>query len=258
MQRLVVATVFCVSTVWGGVALAQRRDESHNVKLSPEIIDQIAQKLRIAPDGRHMRALIAAQYGGMQKFEEDAATRDDEEGLSRPILLHLRSTKGVPIPAPEELPPILRIGPEEQQKIIEKYLEGREQVSEMHKQVPDLPLCAESKTTREDTGMKNVGGDKTILFDMLFIPKDRVPLDPDEVFGKKTIVQPYDSSVPNGVSFGAIGVGVTCLPTRMRATKAYVYRDEGANALKNFDEGPHGKGKVHPKMKEYVESFGRP
>jgi hypothetical protein len=245
-----------VGTIGG--ASAQRRDESHNSKLTPEAIQEIAKKLRIAPDGRHMRSVIAAQYGGMDKFERDAATRDDEEGLTRPVVLHLRSTKGVPLPAPEDLPPILRIGPEEQQKIVEKYLEGLEQVSTMHQKVPDLPRCAESKTTREDTGMKNAGGDKTILFDMLFLPRDKVPLDPDEVFGKKTVVQPYDASVPNGISFGAIGVGVTCLPTRMRATKAYVYRDEGANALKNFDAGPHGKGKIHPKMKEYVDSFERP
>ena len=103
--------------------------------------------------------------------------------------------------------------------------------------------------------MKDAHGDKTVLFDMLFLRKDQIPLDPDEVFGVSTIVQPYSTDQPNGPSFATVGVGVTCLPTRMRATKAFVYRDEGANALKNYDENPHGKGKVHPKMEALVKSF---
>jgi len=63
------------------------------------------------------------------------------------------------------------------------------------------------------------------------------------------------SDKPNSGALATIGVGVTCLPTRMRATKAFVYRDEGANALKNYDKSPHGKGDVDPRIAELVKSF---
>lgn len=238
-----------------GVSAQTAEENQQNVKLTPEIIQRISQRLRIKPDGRHMQAVIAAQYGGVAALDKRIEEQDEDEAVPDPIILHLRSTKGIPIPRPEELPPVLELSEEQQQQIIEEYLKGVEEIKELHSKVPELPKCTESKTTREDTGMKDAHSDKTILFDMLFMRKDQIPLDPDEVFGAGTIVQPYVSGQPDGPSFATIGVGVTCLPTRMRATKAYVYRDEGANALKNFDENPHGKGKVHPKMKELVNSF---
>jgi hypothetical protein len=226
-----------------------------NFVLTPEIIGKIAERLRLEPDSRHLRAIIEAQYRGAQGIEEREQEIDEEAATVRPVVLHLRSTQGIPFPKPEEIPPVLQITKEQEQEIIDLHMKGVERIKEMHRSVPDLPKCTESKTTREDTGMKDARSDKTILFDMLFIAKKDLPLDAHEVFGKDTVIQPYVADAPNAAAFSTVGVGVTCLPTRMRATKAYVYRDEGANALKNFDENPHGKGKVHPKMEDLVKGF---
>lgn len=234
---------------------AQPDPESLNVKLTPEMINRLAADLRIPPTGRHMRAVIEAQYRGVQGLDEREEELVAAEAADRPILFHLRSTNGLMLPAPEDLPPLLRLSPDDQVKMAELQLDAALQIDAAHQKLPELPKCTESRTTRESTGVKDVRHDDTILFDMLFLPADKVPLDPDEVFGQATVLQPYTAAGLNGLAFGALGVGVTCLPTRLRATKAYVYRDEGANALKNYDGGPHGKGKVHPKMRDYIESF---
>jgi hypothetical protein len=245
------------AALWGASPTLAQSSRDPNFVLTPEIIGKIAARLRLEPDSRHLRAIIEAQYRGPQGIEEREREIDEEAATVRPIVLHLRSTQGVPFPKPEEIPPVLHITKEQEQEIIDLHMQGVERIKEMHQSVPDLPKCSENKTTREETGMKDAKGDKTILFDMLFIAKRDLPLDTDEVFGKDTIIHPYDAETPNALAFSAVGVGVTCLPTRMRATKAYVYRDEGANALKNFDENPHGKGKVHPKMEALINQTFR-
>lgn len=238
----------------GGTVAAQSSNDP-DFTLTPEIISKIAARLRLEPDSRHLRSIIEAQYRGERGIQEREQEIAEESAAVRPIVLHLRSTKGIPLPKPEEIPPVLHISKEQEQEIIDLHMQGVERVKEMHEKVPDLPRCAESKTTREATGLKEAKGDKTILFDMLFIPQQDLPLDTAGVFGKDTVIQPYISDKPNAISFATVGVGVTCLPTRMRATKAYVYRDEGANALKNYDKNPHGKGEVDPKMVDLVKQF---
>jgi len=255
-RRALLLSLYSLGILFGGAlsASAQSSRDS-NFVLTPEIIAKIAERLRLEPDSRHLRAIIEAQYRGSQGIEEREREIDEEAATLRPVVLHLRSSQGVPFPKPEEIPPVLHITKEQEQYIIDLHMKGVERIKEMHESLPELPKCTESKTTREETGMKEARNDKEILFDMLFVAKKDLPLDADEVFGKSTVVQPYDTETPNAIAFSTVGVGVTCLPTRMRATKAYIYRDEGANALKNYDENPHGKGKAHPKVADLTKSF---
>ena len=252
---LSIVVVFVAATCLRGGPVAAQSSSDPNFTLTPEILSKIAERLRLEPDSRHMRAIIESQYRGDVGIQEREQEMSEESATVRPIVLHLRSTKGIPIPKPEEIPPVLHISKEQEQEIIDLHMQGVERIKEMHEKVPELPRCAESKTTREATGLKDAKGDKTVLFDMLFVEQKDLPLDTVGVFGKDTIIQPYSSEKPNAISFATVGVGVTCLPTRMRATKAYVYRDEGANALKNYDKNPHGKGEVDPKMADLVKQF---
>jgi hypothetical protein len=115
--------------------------------------------------------------------------------------------------------------------------------------VPQLPQCKQDTTIRTETGYNLDDNRKQVLMDMLFMKKEDVPLDYKEVFGERVIIRKYHRDKPNLVSLSALGIGVDCLPYRLRATRQYLFKDLGKNALKNYDKDPHGEGEFSAFMK---------
>jgi len=212
-----------------------------------EMLNLIAEKLRIDPNGRHMRRLVEDQYR-RGRGEEAPEDPEDEARLALPVLAHLRGKQGVKLPTPEEQVPVIEVTEEQKAEMIAAFTQGQREVVDQMRTVPDLPNCRVSRTVKTPTGFKGDRKDKRALFDMLFMRKSELPLNPDEVFGMNTFVQPFSTDKPNAPSLSTVGMGVPCLPYRMRVTRSFSFRDEGLNALRNYDEDPQGEGILHESL----------
>ena len=238
--------------------------------LSPDKINQLAADLKLDPNGPQMRRLLREQSTKVLE-PRLADTMED-----KPVVLikRYRGTNGVALPKREDVKPIFEISPEQEEAMRQAYRDEDAERLRQAKVVPDLPECRESVTTKTATGYKETKADKRkrkdeikiakkegslvtdvtpAHFDMLFIRKEKLPREPDEAFGKFTVIMAGSPDGEEGVLMAAVGVGVKCLPTRFRATNRFLYRDEGRAALLNYDKDPDGAGEAH----EYVASFGR-
>jgi len=114
----------------------------------------------------------------------------------------------------------------------------------------ELPNCSENKTTKLP-GMGFGKLDKgTLIADILYLRKHSIPEDTTEVFGPQVQIRAYEPD-PKSVHFNtALGMGVRCLPYRIRITDSFTERTEGKNALRNYSKDQMGKGFLHKEAKK--------
>lgn len=233
-----------------GAALAQdrRAPNLHQPKLTLEQLREVGERYGVPPASRFFARLGAALPGRSNIFDD---TAQSAKPPPQTVIKHLRSTKGIPFPPPEQ-----QAGPRPSKeyftKGVDKAIRMRaEKMNEAMKKtlVPhDLPDCRAAKTETRSAKTKN--DQEKIFFDMLFIRKEMIPLNADEVFGKKTLIRSFrlDKATPSTLS--AIGLNVPCLPYRMRVTNAGVFKHQGIDALKNYDSGPSGPGVLSDVMQQ--------
>jgi hypothetical protein len=89
-----------------------------------------------------------------------------------------------------------------------------------------------------------------LLYDVLYLPEDFVPMDPIEVFGERARLVPYSPSIDEGTLLMMKMDHVPCVPYRTRITTHAMYYDTGKNALKNYSKNVSGRGEYHPVMRE--------
>lgn len=114
----------------------------------------------------------------------------------------------------------------------------------------ELPNCSSNKTTK----FQGMGFGKleqgTLIADILYIRKSSMPEDPTEVFGPTVQIREYEPD-PKSVNFNtALGMGVICLPYRIRITDSFTEKHEGKNALRNYSKDQLGKGFLHREAKK--------
>lgn len=225
-------------------------------ELTPADVERIAEQLWIKPDSVHMKRLLQSQYNLKDSEEyatlEEAYEKEDIAAEKKPIIQHVRGKKGLAFPVAEKIPPLIELTPEIMKSVQERHAEVITAAAHQLNVIP-LPLCKESKTEKTPTGYKPENKEEDVtVFDMLFIEKDSIPLDPDEVFGRRVVVMPYDHKDPNGGAMAAKGVQVYCLPTRFRGTQRMVYRHQGLDAVKNYDQDANGEGELHEQAKRLL------
>jgi hypothetical protein len=221
------------------------------IKLTQKMIDEIAAQLGIDGSPKRKKSL-AAMLDGSQGQAQFAANVDLDESPETPrkILRHIRGTEGIPFPTSADVELPFTVPEEEVKKQLDGYFRALEGVAKQQSTVPQLPACAQNKSDRAPTNYTLPDQRNQVLLDMLFIRKEDLPLDPKEIFGNSVMVRPYSTEEPNVDSLSALGVGIQCLPTRLRVTRAFTIRDEGRNALKNYDKDPNGPGEFHITLKE--------
>ncbi len=95
-----------------------------------------------------------------------------------------------------------------------------------------------------------------LLYELLFLHEDLVPLDPDEVYGASVSLYPYGPKTGRAGDIWQELHQVPCVPYRIRRLGRSFRFDTGYNALKNYSSGQTGRGIFHPWVSEKL--FGSP
>lgn len=190
------------------------------------------QAISMVQQGR-AAALRAKQIG-----EELAWTPPSSQDAILTPLSHTAGKEGIPFPKPEDvlLKPIptadILTPTPEPVSTPEPYRKpGR---------------CEKSETRREV--FEPGAGESQLLYDILFVSEDLVPLEPDEVFGAKVELNPYGPNSSKASEIRMEIYNVPCLPYRIRMTNVAYYYDSGLHALKNYSKNQAGRGELHPVM----------
>lgn len=233
-----------------GANLGDEINDGKPIRLTDEMLQRFAAELGLEPGSNRMKQILHSYYNPESNLNL-AVNNDPENDSEAPVkvIRHIRGKDGIPLPSKDDVVLPFKIEKDKVKQGLDEYFGMLEKTAERNMKVPSLPACKENTTTREPTNYELPEKRDQVLVDLLFMPKENVPVDKKEIFGKRTVVRPYDRSKPNLMSLSAIGIGITCLPTRLRVTRAFVMRDEGRNALKNYDGDPHGEGEFHAYMK---------
>ncbi len=159
------------------------------------------------------------------------------------IIKHYRAEEGMSFPEPRSIPawtpPKELIARAEQD-----WIANRERFRIEARSFNPLPSCKENKTERVSRRAPKNQDHNIVLNDQLFIDDEILPAGVDSRFGKHVVVRRYSTKEPNFDSYVTRGNQVQCLPYRVRATIANIFRHYGIDALKNFDNDPNGKGEA--------------
>lgn len=220
------------------------------IELTPQMIEKFANDLGLDPNGPRMRQILEAHYNPESELNLSVnVDLDQQPQTPQQVIRHIRGKEGIAFPAKEAVLLPFTLTKEKVTETLDGYFNMLEKQGEKNLKVPALPSCKEDVTTRTATNYDRPEETSQVLLDLLFIRKEDVPLDPKEIFGQHVLTRPYSTDKANVDALSALGVGITCLPTRMRVTRSFVMRDEGKNALKNYDKDPHGPGEFHEYMK---------
>lgn len=110
--------------------------------------------------------------------------------------------------------------------------------------------CQDDATRRVENPIGDQSKEEKVLYDVLYLPEDYVPMDPIDVFGERTQMVPYSPSIDEGTLMMMKMDNVPCVPYRTRITTARIYFDTGRNALKNYSKAQSGRGEYHHFMRE--------
>lgn len=225
-------------------------NEGRPIQLTEEMIQKFADDLGIKPNSARMQQILNSYYNPDSDLNLSMnSDLDEQPETPQKVIRHIRGKDGVPFPSKDDVVLPFKITEENVKAGLDKYFQKTEETAANQMKVPGLPACSEDKTTRQETNYPLPDNRDQVLMDILFIRKQDVPLDPKEIFGKHVMVRPYTTDSPNVDSLSALGVGVSCLPTRLRVTRSQIMRDEGKNALRNYENDPNGEGEMHALMK---------
>jgi hypothetical protein len=182
-----------------------------------------------------------------------------QKTLPSQILGHYVLTKGIPLPDPKTI--VVPKLSEEQSKLQEEALaEARKRIDELTKltierwgEARAIESCIEGGSSKTQVAEGDKGSD-VVLMDFLFLAK-QPPLNAEELFGKSATVLQYKPGAEDPLSATVSGLGIPCLPYRIRFVGPWRFDHQGADALRDFDEAPLSKGKVNGKLRAVLEQY---
>lgn len=232
------------------------------VRLPPQIVEKLALQLGIPPSSRFYKNFSHFTAG---KFSDKEFVHEAILAMPKDprVIKHLRSDKGIPFPdaaALESASPRKQnrtaVSAESKAAMLGVQKKASAAMLKRATTVRDIPNCREDKTEKSPNSARGDGRDPSaVLFDMLFVRKNNVPLDPDEAFGKRTLVLPFQENVKTLASIATAGIKIPCLPYRLRGTGSFFYKDQGLNALKNYDANQNGPGVLNETVKAKYRGF---
>lgn len=237
--------------------LGQEINENKPITLTPDLLANMAAQLGLEPNSSHMRRIVDAYYRSREaENNPDAAALENvdddevEDSLSpRVVIRHFRGKDGIPFPAKDEVPFPFKVTQEGMKQAFVDYFKVVNSAIQANITPAKLPKCKVNETTRVETGYQESEKVDQLISDILFLDKADMPMDPEDVFGKRTMTRPYNTKEANFEVLGAVGIGVDCLPFRWRVTRKYLFTDKGLNAYKNYDKDQFGEGEFSEFMK---------
>ncbi len=113
-----------------------------------------------------------------------------------------------------------------------------------------IPTCSRNETEVNKTENLLKDGKKMLLSDVLYLRKYQIPKDPLEVFGSTVVVRGYEPDPKSADYHTLYGMGIKCLPARVRISTEKTEIHYGKNALKNYRKNLLGKGYLDRRAKE--------
>ena len=109
-----------------------------------------------------------------------------------------------------------------------------------------VPRCSRDVTTEEQLNLSEPIG---VPLDLLYLPADDLPDEPDDVFGEGVNLYPFKAG--DEVAYQVMhAVNVPCVPFRYRIYGKTIYRDFGLNAYRNYSKNQGGRGEAHPWLQQ--------
>ncbi len=112
-----------------------------------------------------------------------------------------------------------------------------------------IPNCTKDQTLKFQMAKSLSPQKEFMLFDILFIRKSNLPLDPELVFGQGVQIMSFDENQKSAENIAIQGARIPCLPYRMRTSSSFVFRDYGKNALLDYSKNLNGNGEFHETIK---------
>lgn len=114
-----------------------------------------------------------------------------------------------------------------------------------------LPKCKNSDTNIVSRSSETVKKNKIVVeSDILFIQKEFIVDDYQEVYGLDTYVVEIEDNESLETGFWKNHFNIDCIPLRVVMTNGRLLRHRGQNALRNYDSNFHGKGLLNNIIKE--------
>jgi hypothetical protein len=209
-------------------------------RLDPKLLELLSRQGAVVRGSKELNTTKMAEQAPVD------ITSSIDSRLATKEIVYIRNSGGeeiqkeIPFPTPN--PQRLEQLAKENALIVERAFE--EQLT-----VRKIPDCREPSTVRTPIKAKLEAGEESkVVFDLLFMRKSEVPLDSKEVLGIDPLVVPYDPESSLSTALSAQGLGVKCLPTRIRITSLANYTHTGKDALKNFDGEPDGEGTLNQRF----------
>jgi hypothetical protein len=165
------------------------------------------------------------------------------------LIEHVTVGKGIPFPKPEEVvvrpPPAIEVDFEKEQAA------ARPRVP-LQPTIP--PRCSKNVTLRISRDIPDKS--EQVIYDVLYIPAEYLPLDPAEAFGNETRVRVVGGDGSKEILEQLADDGITCIPFRTRIIPGIEFRDFGKVALRNYSKRQTGKGQLHPSVAQKIGERG--
>lgn len=189
------------------------------------------------------------EYDSRPKQKSD--TYIDRVHQERPVLKHYRGKYGMAFPTEEEVVSSFHYDVDAIKRQIEDSYKGAE---EYVKQLavgayPNCDVSDTTKTKMPPSAAQDFPDPDVVIVDMLFINKHDIPINYQEMWGKRVVVRPLEAGKTEMAMPYLKSLGMTCLPFRVRVTPKFQFVHQGFDALKNYEANPTGKGKLDPQLK---------
>jgi hypothetical protein len=183
--------------------------------------------------------------------------RDEAGSKPGPVreVVHYRGKGGIEFPPSNQvvLVAVRRMSEAEIEEAARRVIarDAEAQKKEIPAQKP--PPCSGQKLLIE----KRPSGTPGMLFlDLLYLPTDKVPNDPKDVFGPKVSIYQYEDTGDVTAYENMAVQKVTCLPYRIRILGDKTYRFEGKSAIQYLEaEDDRPRGKIHPWVRDKFPQY---
>lgn len=254
-MRTTIFPILCSLALNGSVAFGQTPSFNVNQKYKmpngaevtgQSLLDKAFKDLGVDGNSRHVKAFIAGRGYG---------TTRAKSGYKPTVAKHYKGSAGISFASRGDIDSHQKKILEENMPDIEGYAKDHyndlmDAVAKDSLEYKEVPRCKSSSTQKVRAGKEDIDPLKTVQQDLLILPDTSLSeFDPLELFGRKVQILEVDQENKELPYQMANSLNFKCLPGRVRITKEFMFVHFGEDALKNYDDDPHGVGKLDERIK---------
>jgi hypothetical protein len=219
-----------LNLIFAAMAIAQETDSNSN--FSPE-------QFGITPKSKLFKLLE-------DKKNSDAEIDLQNEFEIKGVIEHLKYDEGETIEVSNFFASKRQELEEPMKKSSEALAESIKKSINADRSIPNCSI-SDSEVSSSENLLKD--GTRMLLSDVLYLRKHQIPENSEEIFGSTVVIRAYEPD-PKNVTYHALyGMGIKCLPARIRISTEKTEIHYGRNALKNYRKNLLGKGYMDRRAK---------